>query len=367
MSDRITWTNGRRRLSELQPWSRNPRQIKRDQAERLVDSFSTFGQVKTIAIGPNGEIYDGHQRLDVLMDRHGADYEVDVRIASRPLSEREREKLTVYLHKGATGEWDFGMLANEFEFDGLVEWGFSERELEINFPNPDARAREIIRSGRLYNAGHGHDIEPFKLAHRIEASWQARGGLCLDLFSGIGQLAAWYRRRFERVVTVDKNFQPGDVDFSMSCADFIHDHLEEFMDFDFVDFDDEGSPGREIQKFFRRIEGRKEESFVLALTDGNGLNTKIRGRRSFGELYLADEYSGVKPTREDYYNLDQIIAAFIQKVASMSGFDARQLSNYRRSNGNAIYQTWLMTPVSDVAERAMDCDNPSVDRAGDHA
>lgn len=131
MSEPIAWTNERRKLSQLKPWPRNPRQIKREQAERLAESFDTFGQVETIAIGADGEIYNGHQRLNVLMREHGADYEIDVRVSSRPLSEKEREKLTVFLHRGATGEWDFDLLANEFELGELLEWGFEAWEIGL--------------------------------------------------------------------------------------------------------------------------------------------------------------------------------------------------------------------------------------------
>ena len=134
----ITWTNETRKLSQLIPWPRNPRQIKADQAKRLAQSFEDFGQVETIAIGPNNEVYNGHQRLNVLMQQHGGDYEVEVRVSSRPLTEKERERLTVYLHKGAAGEWDFDTLANEFEFDELLEWGFDEKELVgLDFGKPE--------------------------------------------------------------------------------------------------------------------------------------------------------------------------------------------------------------------------------------
>lgn len=129
MTERITWTNERRRLGDLQPWPRNPRQIRKDQAKRLRESFDQFGQVETIAIGPANEVYNGHQRLAVLLEQHGPDYEIEVRVSSRPLTEKEREKLTVFLHKGAAGEWDFDLLANEFEFDDLLAWGFDEAEL----------------------------------------------------------------------------------------------------------------------------------------------------------------------------------------------------------------------------------------------
>lgn len=45
----ITWTNERRKLADLIPWEHNPRTIKNKQAERLVDSVETFGQVETLA------------------------------------------------------------------------------------------------------------------------------------------------------------------------------------------------------------------------------------------------------------------------------------------------------------------------------
>jgi len=137
MADKITWSNEKRQLSELIPWPRNPRQINKEQAKRLGDSFEQFGQVETIAIGPDNEVYNGHQRINVLADKFGGDYEVEVRVASRALTEKEREKLTVFLHKGAAGEWDFDVLANEFELDDLLDWGFDEKDLDLDLWTPE--------------------------------------------------------------------------------------------------------------------------------------------------------------------------------------------------------------------------------------
>jgi len=128
---KLTWSNARRKLSELIPWERNPRQIKEKQAKRLQESFEQFGQPDVIVIGPNNELYNGHQRLAVWMQEFG-DIEVDVRVSNRPLTEKEREKMVVFLHKGATGEWDFDVLGNEFDPDELLEWGFSNWELQYS-------------------------------------------------------------------------------------------------------------------------------------------------------------------------------------------------------------------------------------------
>lgn len=126
--DSLTWANETRAISELVPWPRNPRQIRKDQARRLNESLDAFGQVDVIAIGPENEVYNGHQRLNVWAEQHGPDFEVAVRVSSRALTEKEREKLVVFLHKGAAGEWDFDTLANEFELGELLEWGFEERD-----------------------------------------------------------------------------------------------------------------------------------------------------------------------------------------------------------------------------------------------
>jgi len=139
--ERITWTNEKRKLSDLIPWPRNPRQIKGDQAKRLVQSFDEFGQVETIAIGPGNEVYNGHQRLNVLAQQYGKDHEIEVRVSSRALEEKEREKLTVFLHKGAAGEWDFDLLS-EWDVPDLLDWGFTEKELEIGGFDLDGDAPE---------------------------------------------------------------------------------------------------------------------------------------------------------------------------------------------------------------------------------
>ena len=129
----ITWTTEQRKLGDLIPWPRNPRQITKDQARRLSESLDEFGQVQTIAISPDNQILDGHQRQLVwaASEKWGPDLDVDVRVASRALTEKEREKLAVYLHKGAAGEWDFDVLANEFELGELLEWGFTEYDFQL--------------------------------------------------------------------------------------------------------------------------------------------------------------------------------------------------------------------------------------------
>jgi hypothetical protein len=129
----ITWSNGQRKLSDLIPWDINPATIDKKSAARLEESLEEFGQVEPIAISPDNEIYDGHQRQTVwsASAKFGPDYLVDVRISSRKLTECERKKLVIYLRKGAVGRFDMDILANNWEVPDLIEWGFEPFELGI--------------------------------------------------------------------------------------------------------------------------------------------------------------------------------------------------------------------------------------------
>jgi len=176
-SNGIIWTNEKRRLGDLIPWPINPRQIKKDQAQRLSQSLDEFSQVETIAIGPDNEIYNGHQRLNVWIDEHGPDYEVDCRVASRELTEDERKKLTVFLHKGAAGEWDFDLLANNFEVDDLLNWGFEPQELDLTLwdseePPEDPGAQTLAER---------FIVLPFSVLDARQGYWQERKNAWLSL------------------------------------------------------------------------------------------------------------------------------------------------------------------------------------------
>jgi hypothetical protein len=126
-----TWTTRRIPLRALTPWPRNPRRINEAQTARLLNSFEEFGQVELVAVGPNMEVYNGHQRLKVLAAKYGLDYQLEARVCSRELSELEREKLTIYLHRGATGDFDLEVLLKEFDPIKLDAWGLPD----LNIPD----------------------------------------------------------------------------------------------------------------------------------------------------------------------------------------------------------------------------------------
>ena len=108
----------------------NPRQLTKDQHQNLKDSIQRFGLVDPILINSHADrkdiIIGGHQRVRVAKD-----LDID-KVPCIELSlpyEKERE-LNVRLNKN-TGEWDMDNLANMFDMEELVDWGFDEGDLKI--------------------------------------------------------------------------------------------------------------------------------------------------------------------------------------------------------------------------------------------
>ena len=125
MSD-LSWTNVTVKLSDLLPWTGNPKTSTGKNAKQLQDSRDELGQFQTVAIEPTGkagvyQVADGHQRLSAWLAKYGKAAEIDARLASRPLTETERRKIAIYSRQ--IGAWDWDTLSG-WEPDELTEWGF---------------------------------------------------------------------------------------------------------------------------------------------------------------------------------------------------------------------------------------------------
>jgi len=113
--------------SKLKPATYNPRQISTKQYKDLSKSIATFGLVDPIIVNKDYTVIGGHQRLKVLNEMHTDTIPCVVLDLSK---EKERE-LNVRLNKN-TGDFDIDILANEFDIDELVDWGFKHIDLGLN-------------------------------------------------------------------------------------------------------------------------------------------------------------------------------------------------------------------------------------------
>ena len=134
MTDRPPiWRCERRNIGDLVPNPKNPRSLNKEQASNLKESLNKFGQCEPIVINTDGFIIGGHQRISTLRKLKAK--QVDVCVPDRKLSEKELEELSIRLNKNI-GEWDFDVLANEWNQEDLIKWGFSEEELGIASADP---------------------------------------------------------------------------------------------------------------------------------------------------------------------------------------------------------------------------------------
>lgn len=359
MSEAITWTNITVRLGDLQPWERNPRKSSKKQAQKMLESWDKFGQVQTVAVSPSLSVLDGHQRLSALLTVHGKGYEIDARQASRELSESEREQLVVTLHTGATGSWDWEELAN-WDATSLQEWGFDSDALSQW--NTDAvslalmleveAARELTEERRAKDAmgtlddvdGYDFEIDSAKLGYRLEAVTHCEKKVqCLELFAGRGLLSYWYGRIFEEVIRVDSSSE-SNADFVMKAEKYLQDELDFSHPFDFVDFDDEGCPSECLQIFFEKIAQIRWPSFVLCLTDGAGLNLKVRGKVNLQKHYRQGDDAVVTSSTELYEAHPALVENHIKIIAEEAGYTAKRISLYRGSRGNVSYGCYKIIP-----------------------
>lgn len=126
----LEWHNERRKLKDLIPYEYNPRQLTKKQADDLRTSLKKFNLVEVPAIDKKNIIIAGHQRVSILIDQYGEDYEIDVRIPNRDLSEKEFKEYLIRSNKNQ-GQFDFDILANNFELDDLTQIGFDLNDFEI--------------------------------------------------------------------------------------------------------------------------------------------------------------------------------------------------------------------------------------------
>jgi hypothetical protein len=174
----ITWTTEQRKLGDLAEWEKNPRQLSQHDAEQLRQSIERFGLADPLVVNADGQIIGGHQRKRVmlLMEERGPDTLVDVRVPSRPLTEREAAELNVRLNRNA-GDWDWDVLANEFETGDLLDWGFTEFELGLD----DFGLSDGDEDPPRQTLAERFIVPPFSVLDARQGYWQDRKRAWIDL------------------------------------------------------------------------------------------------------------------------------------------------------------------------------------------
>lgn len=126
---RITWKIEKRKIEDLKPHPKNPRQFTQKGMKDLENSINSIGFMQPININQDGTILSGHARTLKLKEM--GETEVDVYVPDRLLTPKQEEEILVRANSNTAGQWDFDILANEFNLEEINEWGLEVPNLEI--------------------------------------------------------------------------------------------------------------------------------------------------------------------------------------------------------------------------------------------
>ena len=143
----ITWQIEKRKLSDLKPHAKNPRQFTEKGMKDLEKSINSIGFMQPININQDGTILSGHARAMKLKEM--GETEVDVYVPSSALSLKQEEEVLIRANANTAGVWDFDKLANEFELPELTEWGLeipNVEDIDLSDKNKEIDINELDTS-----------------------------------------------------------------------------------------------------------------------------------------------------------------------------------------------------------------------------
>ncbi|MFA7309062.1 MAG: DNA methyltransferase [Patescibacteria group bacterium] len=127
MKKSIQWHTEKRKVSDLVPYSKNPRTLSAQQKKDLTKSITKFDLVEIPAINLDNTVIAGHQRLFILRELGRGEELIDVRVPSRLLDQKEFDEYLLRSNRN-TGSWNFDLL-KEFDTEFLLDIGFDDTDL----------------------------------------------------------------------------------------------------------------------------------------------------------------------------------------------------------------------------------------------
>lgn len=127
------------KITEIKPNDRNPRYIKDAKFEKLCNSITEFPQMmalRPIVVDNDGVILGGNMRYRALKKLGWTDIPDEWVKRADDLTEEQKRRFIVEDNVGF-GEWDFDLLANEWNDVPLDDWGvdiptFDDEQVDLN-------------------------------------------------------------------------------------------------------------------------------------------------------------------------------------------------------------------------------------------
>lgn len=122
----MNWKYEKKQLKDLYENKKNPRSLSKHNGEKIKESIEKFGLCEPIVINTTNRIIGGHQRFKMLLEMGCK--EAFVSIPDTELTEKDEEKLLLMLNKNQ-GDWDYDLLANNWDNEALMDCGFTQEDL----------------------------------------------------------------------------------------------------------------------------------------------------------------------------------------------------------------------------------------------
>jgi hypothetical protein len=110
------------KINEIKTNPKNPRLIKDDKFKKLVKSIQDFPQmleIRPIVVDENNIVLGGNMRLKACKEAGLKEVHI---VKADNLTEQQKDEFIVKDNVGF-GEWDWDILANEWDADKLDDWG----------------------------------------------------------------------------------------------------------------------------------------------------------------------------------------------------------------------------------------------------
>jgi len=135
----ITWKLETVPIKTLKEFEKNPRNIKKEQQQHLTVLIEKFGLIDKPIINTDYMIIGGHQRVKILKKMKVK--EVECWIPSETLTQEDIEHLCIGLNLNQ-GQFDYDILADQWEPLDLLKYGFTEQQLIGSFEKEEGEEKE---------------------------------------------------------------------------------------------------------------------------------------------------------------------------------------------------------------------------------
>jgi ParB-like chromosome segregation protein Spo0J len=177
------------KISEVKTNPKNPRLIKDDKFRKLVKSIQEFPQMlelRPIVVDENNIVLGGNMRLKACKEAGMKEVYI---VRAENLTELQKDEFIVKDNVGF-GEWDWDMLANEWDAELLNDWGLFVPEMptEVDYSILDDEDLDNELSDMADGVKKAIQIEfeaeHFEKAYELVKFWRERqaylGGMIME-------------------------------------------------------------------------------------------------------------------------------------------------------------------------------------------